>query len=327
MLLLKQIIVRIGYAIALLVAVVVLNFVLIHIAPGDIADTIAGDMGGATEEVMAQIRADYGLDKPFLFQLGVYFTNILQLDFGHSFFFNTSVLELIMERLPATLLLVFTAQIMAFLIGVVLGVISARNPNGILSHFVTLFALFGYSAPVFWTGIMLLIGFSLLLPLFPVAGMIDARLIDAPLWQQGINVLRHLFLPALTLASIFLALYSRLCRASMLEVLGADYIRTARAKGLNEREVIYKHALKNSLGPVVTLAGLQFSAVVSGAVLVETVFSWPGLGTLALQSILARDTPTILGILFFSALVVIVGNLLTDFILRVIDPRIRTGNN
>ena len=327
MLLLKQIIVRIGYAIALLVAVVVLNFVLIHIAPGDIADTIAGDMGGATEEVMAQIRADYGLDKPFLFQLGVYLTNILQLDFGHSFFFNTPVLELIMERLPATLLLVFTAQIMAFLIGVVLGVISARNPNGILSHFVTLFALFGYSAPVFWTGIMLLIGFSLLLPLFPVAGMIDARLIDAPLWQQGINVLRHLFLPALTLASIFLALYSRLCRASMLEVLGADYIRTARAKGLNEREVIYKHALKNSLGPVVTLAGLQFSAVVSGAVLVETVFSWPGLGTLALQSILARDTPTILGILFFSALVVIVGNLLTDFILRVIDPRIRTGNN
>ena len=230
-----------------------------------------------------------------------------------------------MERLPATLLLVFTAQIMAFLIGVVLGVISARNPNGILSHFVTLFALFGYSAPVFWTGIMLLIGFSLLLPLSPVAGMIDARLIDAPLWRQGINVLRHLFLPALTLASIFLALYSRLCRASMLEVLGADYIRTARAKGLTEREIVYKHALKNSLGPVVTLAGLQFSAVVSGAVLVETVFSWPGLGTLALQSILARDTPTILGILFFSALVVIVGNLLTDFALRLIDPRIRSG--
>lgn len=323
---LKQIAIRLGYAIALLVAVVVLNFVLIHIAPGDIADTIAGDMGGANEEVMAKIREDYGLDQPFFVQLGLYLGNVARFDFGYSFFFNTPVTSLIFERLPATLLLVFSAQVLALIIGVVLGVISARNPNGIVSNFVTLFALFGYSAPVFWTGIMLLIGLSLLLPLFPVAGMMDARLIDAPLWTQLFDILHHLFLPAITLASIFLALYSRLCRASMLEVLGADYIRTARAKGLSEHDVVYKHALKNSLGPVVTLAGLQFSAVVSGAVLVETVFSWPGLGTLALQSILARDTPTILGILFFSALVVIIGNLLTDLILRLIDPRIRSGN-
>jgi peptide/nickel transport system permease protein len=282
-------------------------------------------MGGATEEVMAQIRADYGLDKPFAVQLGIYLGNVVRLDFGYSFFFNTPVTSLIAERLPATLLLVFTAQIFALVIGVILGVISARRPDGLLSHFVTLLALFGYSAPVFWTGIMLLIGLSLLLPLFPVAGMIDVTLIDAPLWRQYLSVAHHLFLPALTLASIFLALYSRLCRASMLEVLGADYIRTARAKGLSERDTVYRHALKNSLGPVVTLAGLQFSAVVSGAVLVETVFSWPGLGTLALQSILARDTPTILGILFFSALVVIIGNLLTDLVLRLIDPRIRGG--
>ena len=325
MTLIRQIMVRAGYASALLLAVVVLNFTLIHIAPGDIADTIAGDMGGATEEVMAQIRADYGLDKPFPVQLGIYLGNVVRLDFGYSFFFNTSVTSLIAERLPATLLLVFTAQIFALVIGVVLGVVSARRPHGLLSHFVTLLALFGYSAPVFWTGIMLLISLSLMLPLFPVAGMIDVTLIDAPLWRQYLSVAHHLFLPALTLASIFLALYSRLCRASMLEVLGADYIRTARAKGLSEHDTVYRHALKNSLGPVVTLAGLQFSAVVSGAVLVETVFSWPGLGTLALQSILARDTPTILGILFFSALVVIVGNLLTDLVLRLIDPRIKGG--
>ena len=248
--------------------------------------------------------------------------NVAHFDFGYSFFFNTPVTSLIAERLPATLLLVFTAQLFALVVGVVLGVISARKPHGMLSHFVTLLALFGYSAPVFWTGIMLLIGLSLMVPLFPVAGMIDVTLIDAPLWRQYLSIAHHMFLPAITLASIFLALYSRLCRASMLEVLGSDYIRTARAKGLSEREIIYKHALKNSLSPVVTLAGLQFSAVVSGAVLVETVFSWPGLGTLALQSILARDTPTILGILFFSALVVIVGNLLTDLVLRLIDPRI-----
>lgn len=322
--LLKLVTIRIGYAILLLMAVVILNFILIHIAPGDIADTIAGDMGGASAEVMDQIRIDYGLDQPFIVQLGLYLWNVLHFDFGHSFFFNTPVTTLIAERLPATLLLVFTSQILALVIGVVLGVISAKKPHGILSHFVTLLALFGYSAPVFWTGIMLLIGFSLMIPLFPVAGMVDVTLLDAPLWRQYLDVAHHLFLPALTLASIFLALYSRLCRASMLEVLGSDYIRTARAKGLSEREVIYKHALKNALSPVITLAGLQFSAVVSGAVLVETVFSWPGLGTLALQSILARDTPTILGILFFSALVVIVGNLLTDLVLRLIDPRINS---
>ena len=324
MALFRQISKRIAYAAALLLAVVILNFLLIHIAPGDIADTIAGDMGGATAEVMAQIGIDYGLDKPFIVQLGLYLWNVLQFNFGYSFFFNTPVTALIAERLPATLLLVFTAQILALVIGIILGVISAKKPHGWLSHFVTLLALFGYSAPVFWTGIMLLIGLSLMVPLFPVAGMVDVTLLDAPLWRQYLDIAHHLFLPALTLASIFLALYSRLCRASMLEVLGSDYIRTARAKGLSERDIIYKHALKNALSPVIILAGLQFSAVVSGAVLVETVFSWPGLGTLALQSILARDTPTILGILFFSALVVIIGNLLTDLALRFIDPRINT---
>ena len=273
MALFKQISKRIAYAAALLLAVVILNFLLIHIAPGDIADTIAGDMGGATAEVMAQIRIDYGLDKPFIVQLGLYLWNVLQFNFGYSFFFNTPVTALIAERLPATLLLVFTAQILALVIGIILGVISAKKPHGWLSHFVTLLALFGYSAPVFWTGIMLLIGLSRMVPLFPVAGMVDVTLLDAPLWRQYLDIAHHLFLPALTLASIFLALYSRLCRASMLEVLGSDYIRTARAKGLSERDIIYKHALKNALSPVIILAGLQFSAVVSGAVLVETVFS------------------------------------------------------
>ena len=172
------------------------------------------------------------------------------------------------------------------LVGVLLGVHSARKPNGISSHFVTLFALFGYAAPVFWTGILLLITFSLNIPLFPVAGMADAT-VEGGFFVKAADIARHMVLPVITLSSIFFALYSRLCRASMMEVLGSDHVRTAKAKGLSEREVVLKHALKNSLSPVVTLAGLQFSAVVSGAVLVETVFSWPGLGTLALQSIIA----------------------------------------
>ena len=319
----ENFLIRVAYAVILLTAVLILNFSMMHLAPGDVADTISQSMGGADKEILDQIRADYGLDRPFLIQLGSYIGNVLTFDLGYSFFYNTPVTELILQRLPATLLLVFTAQVLALIVGVMLGVISARRPNGLTSHFVTLLALFGYSAPVFWTGILLLIGFSLNVHWFPVAGMRDVT-ISGGFWVHFVDVARHLVLPVITLGSIFLALYSRLCRATMLEVLGSDYIRTAKAKGLHDRDVIYKHALKNSLSPVITLAGLQFSAVISGAVLVEAVFSWPGLGTLAFQSIIARDTPTILGILFFSALVVIVGNLLTDLVLRLIDPRIGT---
>lgn len=313
---------RIFYAIILLLAVLVLNFTLIHLAPGDVVDTIAQSMGGADAEVLAQIRAEYGLDQPFIYQLGTYIGRVLSFDLGFSFYYNMPVTELILQRIPATLLLVITAQLLAMFVGVILGVISARRPNGVLSNFVTFFALFGYSAPVFWTGILLLITFSLNIQWFPVAGMRDVT-VEGGAWVHFVDVLRHLVLPVISLASIFLALYSRLARATMLETLGSDFVRTAKAKGLPDHQVVYKHALKNALSPVITLAGLQFSAVVSGAVLVETVFSWPGLGTLAFQSILARDTPTILGILFFSALVVIVGNLVTDFVLRMVDPRMR----
>jgi peptide/nickel transport system permease protein len=318
---LQSFLMRVLYAVILLMAVLVLNFSMMHLAPGDVADTISQSMGGADEELLNQIRADYGLDQPFIVQLGRYMGNVLRLDLGFSFFYNTPVTQLILQRLPATLLLVFTAQILALFIGVILGIISARKPNGAASHFVTILALFGYSAPVFWTGILLLIGFSLKIQIFPVAGMQDVT-IEGGFWVHFLDIARHLVLPVITLGSIFLALYSRLSRATMMEVLGSDYVRTAKAKGLSEREVVYKHALKNSLSPVITLAGLQFSAVISGAVLVEAVFSWPGLGTLAFQSIIARDTPTILGILFFSALVVIVGNLLTDLALRFVDPRV-----
>ena len=312
---------RLLYAALLLTAVLVLNFSMMHLAPGDIADTIAQANGGADAEVMEQIREDYGLDQPFPVQLAKYVGGVLSFDLGYSFFYNQPVTTLIFEKLPATLLLVITSQLLALVVGVLLGVFSARNPKGASSHFVTLFALFGYSAPVFWTGILLLIAFSLKIPILPVAGMRDVT-IEGGFLIHALDIARHMVLPVITLSSIFLALYSRLCRASMMEVLGSDYIRTAKAKGLSDAQVTYKHALKNSMSPVVTLAGIQFSAVVSGAVLVETVFSWPGLGSLALQSIVARDTPTILGILFFSAIVVIVGNLLTDFVLRMIDPRV-----
>lgn len=319
--LIQRMIQRVANAALLLIAVLVLNFTMMHLAPGDIADTISQSMGGADATVMQQIRAEYGLDQPFLFQLKTYITKVLHFDLGYSYFYNQPVTTLILEKLPATLLLVISAQLLALVLGILMGVYAARNRNGFFSFLVTLFALLGYSAPVFWTGILLLIAFSLKIQWFPVAGMVDVT-ISGGFFTRALDIAHHLFLPMITLASIFIALYSRLCRASVMEVLGTDYVRTAKAKGLPERSVVYKHALRNALAPVVTLAGLQFSAVVSGAVLVETVFSWPGLGSLALQSIIARDTPTILGILFFSALVVIVGNLLTDIVLRMLDPRI-----
>jgi len=318
---LQTLLVRSVYAVILLTAVLILNFSMMHLAPGDVADTIAQANGGADAEVLEAIRTEYGLDQPFLVQLGRYIGNVMQLNLGYSFYYREPVTELIIQRLPATLLLVFSAQILALLVGVFLGVVSAQKPNGLTSHFVTFIALFGYSAPVFWTGILLLIGFSLQFQWFPVAGMRDVT-IDGGFWIKSWDVVVHLMLPMITLASVFLALYSRLTRATMLEQLRTDYVRTAYAKGMPHRKVVYQHALKNALSPVITLAGLQFSAVISGAVLVEAVFSWPGLGTLAFTSILARDTPTILGILFFSALVVIIGNLLTDLAQRLVDPRI-----
>ena len=323
MLFLISLIRRLASMLLVLLVVVVLNFLMLHLAPGDIADTIAQTMGGADEQDMAELRKQYGLDQPFFIQLFNYVGRVALLDFGHSHFYNVPVLDLIMERFPATLLLVFSAQILSLFVGILLGVYAAQNPNGLSSLFVNMFSLFGYAAPVFWTGILLLIALSLHVPIFPVSGMRDITIESNNFFVHFMDVLRHLFLPMITLASIFFAYYSRLCRASMLEVLGADFVRTAKAKGLSKKDVLLKHALKNSLSPVITFAGLSFSAVVSGAILVETVYSWPGLGTLAFNSIISRDTPVLLGILIFSTLMVTVGNLLTDLALRALDPRIK----
>ncbi|MBZ8134459.1 ABC transporter permease [Afifella sp. IM 167] len=315
---------RIVYALSLVLAVIVFNFLLIHMAPGDPAEVIAGEMGGTTEEIVASIRQSYGLDQPLLTQLWLYLKQVAGGDLGYSYYFNRPVTDLILQRLPATLLLVISALLLAIIIGTALGVVSARRPRGFLSHFVTVLALVGFSAPVFWTGIMLLLLFASYLSFFPVGGMYSMTL-EGGFGVKALDVLHHLVLPMATLSIIYVAQYSRLARASTLDVLGADYIRTARAKGLSEAVVVYKHALRNAVLPVVTIAGLQFSQLLSGAVLVETVFNWPGLGRLAFESILRRDYPTILGILFFSAFVVVIANLLTDLAYRLIDPRIKAG--
>ncbi len=322
---LSVIIRRVAYAVLLLLAVIVFNYLLLSLVPGDIAETIAGESGGGSAELMAEIRKAYGLDQPFYVQLFTYIKKILVGDLGDSYYFNVPVLDLILERLGPTLLLVVTSLLLAIFVGTLFGVVAAQRPNGLFSHFVTVLALIGFSAPVFWTAFLLIIFFVSMLEIMPLSGLTE------PLTKPGtfswyLDVAHHLFLPVLSLASVYLASYSRLARASMMDILGSDFIRTARAKGLGRRMIIYKHALRNAVIPVITIAGLQFSHILSGAVVIETVFSWPGLGTLAFESILRGDTPTIMGILFFSAFVVIIFNLLTDLAYRIVDPRIRLSN-
>ena len=314
---------RLAYGLLLMLGVVVLNFLLIRLAPGDPAVVIAGEMGGATEEMLESIREDYGLNKPVLTQLWIYISGVATGNLGESFFFNQPVSKLIAARIGPTILLVISAQIISIVLGVFLGVIAARKPNGVMSAFVSVFATIGYAVPVFWTGIMLIILFASAIPIFPVEGMQSVKLRDAPFLTQALYVAHHLVLPAFTLAIIYLAQYARLSRASMLEVLGSDYIRTARAKGSPERTVLFKHALRNAALPILTVAGLQFGNLISGALLVETVFNWPGMGRLAFESILRRDYPTIMGVLFFASAMVVVANILTDISYRWADPRLR----
>lgn len=316
---------KIAQSIGLILAVIVLNFILIRLAPGDPAVVIAGESGAGDPEVLEEIRDQYGLNDPLPTQLAVYVGQVARGDLGESFFFNQPVTSLVADRIWPTVLLVGTALTFAIVLGVLAGIFTARRPDSPASHAVTVLALVGYSMPVFWTGFMLILLFASVLTIFPVAGFHDPEF-EGGWLASWLDVAKHLVLPALTLGLIYLAQYSRLSRASMLEVLESDYVRTARAKGLAERSVVYKHALRNAVIPIVTIAGLQLGALLSGALLVETVFNWPGLGRLAFDSIFRRDTPVLLGILLMAATMVIVANLLTDVVYRLIDPRIRVGS-
>lgn len=322
MALFKEFFTKILNALFLLLAVIVLNFTLIHSAPGDPAEVIAGEMGGGTAEMLESIRHQYGLDKPLYEQVYLYVGKVATGDLGYSFYFNEPVSKLIMQRIPATVLLLVASLFMSVTVGVLLGVISARKPKSFLNSFVTIFSLIGYAAPTFWTGLMLILAFAFYIPLFPVNGMYDVTVTKEG-FEHVLDVLHHLVLPASSLGIVNAAMYSRLSRVGMINSLNADFIRTARAKGLSERVVVMKHALRNALLPVVTMVGLQFGYMFAGAVMVETVYNWPGLGRLVFESILRRDYPTLLGVLFFSALLVMAANIITDFVYRLIDPRIR----
>ena len=314
---------RIVLGFVLLIAVFVLNFLLLQLAPGDVVDSMLAEGGGGDPVLAAKLRAAYGLDQPIYVQLFKYLGQVLSGDLGYSFYYDDTVSTLILGHLPTTLMLTLSALILAVAIGTLFGVYAAVKPRGLFSNFVTIFSLLGYATPVFWLGMIILLVFALYLPLFPAFGI---RSIPEPehLFDRILDLINHLVLPTFTLAILYLANYSRLSRASMLDVLGADYIRTARTKGLSEFKVIFKHALKNAALPVVTMAGLQLGHIFSGAVLVETVFSLPGLGPLLYESIMRRDYPVILGVLFGAASTTIVANIITDLVYKRMDPRIQS---
>jgi peptide/nickel transport system permease protein len=305
----------------LLAGMIGLGFAIIQLAPGDPVQVLVGDYP-ASPEYVTQVRERFGLNQPVWIQLGRYVTEVLRGNLGYSFFYNEPVLGVLLGRLGATLLLMGAAFLLASVAGILLGVACGRRPGSATDHALMVLGLAGYSLPVFWLGQLLLMSLSLQLNLFPTQGM---QTIASGLSPAGraLDVLHHLVLPVVTLATRYLALNVRLMRTSLVEVSAMDYLTTARAKGLRESVVIYKHALRNALLPVVTMMGLNVGHLVAGAVLTETVFAWPGLGRLIFDSILHRDYPVMLGGLLVISVCVVIGNLLADLAYAVIDPRIR----
>ncbi len=320
----RYVFLRLLQAVPVVLGVVVLNFLLLQLAPGDVATVLAGEAGGAPPEYIEQLRARFGLDQPMLVQLGLYLKNILLLDLGYSFRNNAPVLELILERLWPTLLLMGATFVLSVGGGVLIGLLAALWVRTWRDHLISVVAVVAYATPLFWIGLMLILVFSIWLDWFPTSGMEDVVAFHEG-FARVADIAHHLVLPTVTLSLFYLALYTRLMRATVLEQRGAEYVTTARAKGLTESRITRRHILRNALLPVVTMAGVQVGALLGGSVVVETVFAWPGLGQLAFQSLFARDFNLLLGIFFLSACLVVVVNLIVDVIYVLLDPRIRVG--
>lgn len=308
-------------AIPTVLAIVILNFLLLQLAPGDAADVIAGESGAATEESMRQLRARFGLDLPVLAQLQAYLLNLSQGSLGFSSRYNMPVAELIFQRLPQTLLLMGLALGFAFALGLLLGCVMALNAGRWPDRLISVLTLLLYSVPGFWIGLMLIVLFSIKLGWLPSGGSETIASGFTGL-ELALDRFRHMVLPSLTLALFFIAVYARLTRAAVMEVAQQDFVRTARAKGLSSFTVGARHVLRNALLPVTTLAGMHIGGILGGAVVVETVFSWPGLGRLAFEAVLRRDYNVLLGVLLMSSFVVIIANMLVDLLHAWLDPRI-----
>jgi ABC-type dipeptide/oligopeptide/nickel transport system permease component len=303
---LRYIIKRIFMLVPVLFGVSVISFSLLHMVPGDPAMILAGD--DANPEFIKAVRQEYGLDKPLYVQYGTFIARVVRGDFGTSIRNREPVIKLLRERFLFTMQLSFLAILIAAFIGLIAGVISATRQYSLFDHLSMIGALFGISMPIFWLGLLLMLVFSVYLHWFPAGGK---------------GTLRHLILPAIALGAASAAVIARMTRASMLEVIRQDYIRTARANGLKEFVVTYKHALKNAMIPVITVFGLEFGYMLGGAVLTETVFSLPGVGRLMVEGIFQRDYPVVQASMLMVAGTFVIVNLLTDIAYAFFDPKIR----
>ncbi|GIO07769.1 glutathione ABC transporter permease [Brevibacillus reuszeri] len=289
-----------------LIGVSILTFLMIHAVPGDPARMIAGPEASAEE--VAVVRESLGLDQPLYVQYGKYVSNLLQGDLGTSLRSERPVLDEILGRFPSTITLTVMAIVVMVVIGLFAGIFSATRPNSLIDNATMMISLFGISLPVFWLGLMLILLFAYYLNLLPSGG------------NDGF---RHFILPAIALGLSSSAILARLTRSSMLEVINQDFVRTARAKGVREKLVIYKHTLKNAMIPIITIIGLEFGTLLGGAVLTETVFSINGLGRFIIQSIQFRDYPSIQGSILFVAAIFVIVNLIVDLCYGLVDPRVK----
>jgi peptide/nickel transport system permease protein len=331
---LSYIVRRILSLIPVLIGVSIIVFLFIHMIPGDPVLAILGER--ATVENVERARHELGLDRPLWEQYFLYVDKIFHGDLGRSIRSNTPVSQEMATKFPATIELAICAMIIALIVGLPAGIISAAKRNSIFDTTVMIGALIGVSMPIFWLGLMLAFLFSIFLKWLPFSGRIDPTiaiqiktnflLLDSLItgnWEAFKNSLAHLVLPSLALSTIPMAIIARMTRSCLLEELSQDYIRTARAKGLKERRVLLRHALKNALLPVVTIIGLETGALLSGAILTETIFSWPGIGRWIYMAIQSRDYPIVQGATLLIALVYVLVNLLVDISYAFLDPRIR----
>jgi peptide/nickel transport system permease protein len=307
---------RLLLLVPVLVGVSIVIFAVLHLSPGDPAEIMLGS--AATKEDLARLRVALGLNEPLHVQYAHWISHVVRGDLGRSIWMKRPVLPEVLGRLGATLLLTGTALLLSTVGGIALGVASAAWPRSLLDRLSAVASLFGASMPSFWLGIVLMVVFALWLGWLPASGMF------APYGGGGVgDLLAHLILPAVTLAAASITIIARLTRSTMLETLGQDFVRTARAKGVAERRVLLRHGLKNALIPIVTVVGVQAGYLLGGAVLTETVFAWPGVGTLMVQGILARDFPLVQGCVLVVALAFAVINLGVDLLYAWLDPRIR----
>ena len=312
---------RLTQIVPTILGIITINFIILHLAPGDVADVLAGQSGSATAEYMQQLRTNFGLDQPLYVQYAKFIWRILHFDLGISQRFNMPVLDLILARLPVTATLMLSSMAIALVLGVLLGVLAARYVDTPVDWAISVLGLAAYSVPTFWLAQMLVLAFAIKLGWLPT-GSFETLGVDRSGFGYVLDIARHMALPIAVLASFYLAVYARLTRASMLEVYELDFVRTARAKGISSKAITLRHVLRNALLPVVTMAGLQIGSLLGGAVVVEQVFSLPGIGRLAFEAVSQRDFNLLLSTLLLSSILVIAVNLAVDFIYGMIDPRI-----